>query len=230
MPVETEKVLAMRCPECGKLDYHSIRRFAISRSANLSIKCSCGALKLGITTANRSEYRVKVACVYCEGFHHQAMSGKRIWGSEEVTGFFCPDTGLDLGHIGAEEAVRQAVRGREKELEVLVDEFGRDEYFHNSRIMYEALRCLQIIAEKGTLNCQCGNHQIGVDIFPDRLELHCNKCDSVNIVYAETDDDLEVIQQVEEIELSRNGFEYLDSLVRTGKTKKNSGRGRNNKT
>ncbi len=229
MPVETEKVLAMRCPECGKLDYHRMRRFAIARGESIDVKCSCGAVKFVIGTVNRSDYRIKVACVYCEGFHHHSLPGKKIWSSAGVTDFFCPETGLDLGHVGPEEAVRQAVKGREKELEVLVDEFGRDDYFHNSRIMYEVLRCLQHIAEKGTLYCQCGNYQIGVDIFPDRLELHCNKCDSVNIIYAETDDDLEVIQQVEEIELAKNGFEYLDSLVRTGKTKKKSGRGRNNK-
>ncbi len=229
MPVETEKVLAMRCPQCGKLDYHSIRRFAVAPGESMDMKCSCGSVKFVISTRDRSEYRVKVACVYCDGFHYQSLTGKRIWSSGGVIDLFCSDTGLEIGYIGRDEAVKKVVRGREKELELLVEEFGRDEYFHNSRIMYEVLRCLQHIAERGTLYCQCGNHQIGVDIFPDRLELHCNKCDSVNIIYAETDDDLQVIQQIEEIELAKNGFEYLDSLVRTGKTKKNSGRGRNNK-
>lgn len=229
MPVETEKVLAMRCPECGRLELHRLQRFAIAPGESLDVKCSCGAVKLVINTRDRSEYRIKVTCVYCDGCHHQNMSGKQIWSAGGVIDLYCRDTGLELGHIGQDEAVRKIVSGREKELEVLVDEFGRDNYFHNSSIMYQVLSSLQQIAEKGTLYCQCGNYQIGVDIFPDRLELHCNKCDSVNIIYAETDEDLQVIQQLEEIELVKNGFEYLDSLVRTGK-RNNSGRGRNNKT
>lgn len=229
MPVMTEKVLAMRCPQCGRLEYHRLHRFAIARDESLDVKCSCGAVKFVINTKNLSDYRLKVTCVYCDGYHHHCLSGKKIWSSKDVVDLFCFDTGLELGHIGREDAVRKMVSGREKELEALVNEFGRDDYFHNSLIMYEVLRRLQHIAEKGTLYCQCGNHQIGVDIFPDRLELHCGKCDSVNIIYAETDDDLQVIQQVEEIELAQNGFEFLDSLVRAGKTKKNPGRGRNNK-
>ena len=229
MPIETEKVLAMRCSECGKLDQHRIRRFDIGQSKNLDIKCSCGSVKLVIGTRDCSSYRVKVTCVYCDGFHYHVLSGKRIWNSTGVIELFCSETGLELGCIGHEDAVRKVAKGREKELEALVEEFGRDEYFHNSQVVYEVLRCLQHIAEKGSLYCQCGNSQIGVDIFPDRLELQCNKCDSVNIIYAETDEDLQVIQQLDEIELSKNGFDYLDSLVRTGKPKKRPGRGRNNK-
>lgn len=230
MPVETEKILAMRCPECGRLEFHRLQRFAIGRGRSLDIKCSCGAVKLVMYTRDHSEYRFRVNCVYCDGYHHQSLKGKLIWSPGEVVDLCCYDTGLELGHIGREDAVRKIVSGREKELEALVEEFGRDNYFQNSKVMYEVLRCLQQIAERGALYCQCGNYQIGVDIFPDRLELHCGKCDSVNIVYAETEDDLTVIQQIEEIELAKNGFEYLDSLVRAGKAGKKSGRGRNNKT
>ncbi len=228
MLVDTEKVLAMRCPECGRLECHRLRRFAIARGGGLEVKCSCGAVKLLISTGDRSNYRIKISCAYCGGHHRLKLSGKRIWSLREVMDLLCFDTGLDIGHIGPEEAVKELISSREKELEVLVDEFGRDEYFYNSAVMYEVLRCLQQIAEKGALHCQCGNRQIGVDIFPDRLELHCGKCESLNIVYAETDEDLQVIQQIDEIELAKNGFVFLDSLVTMGKFKKNPGRGSKN--
>lgn len=230
MPVETEKVLAMRCPECGKLGCHKLQRFAIASGEGLNINCSCGAVKFVINTRNRSEYRVQVNCVFCEGYHSQKLRGKQIWSPGGID-LYCYDTGLELGHIGREEAVKKMVSGREKDLETLIDGFGRDEYFNNSKIMYEVLQCLHQIVERGTLYCQCGNYQIGVDIFPDRLELQCGKCGSINIIYAETEEDLQVIEQVEEIELVTKGFECLDSLVRSGKTKKKSRTGRrNNKT
>lgn len=222
MPVETEKVLAMRCPECGRLEYHRLQRFAVACGKSLVVKCSCGMSKIAISTKNLSDYRIRVSCVYCDGYHSQAHSGKQIWSSNDIIALYCCDTGFELGHIGNKQEIEKMVTGREKELEILVSEFGRDNYFHNSKIMYEVLQCIHQITENGRLYCQCGNHQIGVDIFPERLELHCSKCDSINIVYAETDEDLQVIKQVEEIELVKNGFEYLDSLVRSGKSKQES--------
>jgi hypothetical protein len=146
-----------------------------------------------------------------------------------VLDLYCHDTGLELGHIGREEKVKMITSGRDRELELLIKEFGSDDFFSSSQIMYEVLQCLHLMAEKGKLYCQCGNRQVEVKIFPDRLELQCGHCGSVNIIYAETEEDLQVIRQVEEIELVKSGFEYLDSLVRSGKIKK-SGSGQNNKT
>lgn len=230
MPVETERILAMRCPRCGKPGYHPIQRFAVGRGVGLEIKCSCGAVKFVIYTRDRSDYRLKVACVFCEGYHSHSLTGRQIWSSGGIIDLCCFDTGLELGHIGLEENVKKLVSNREKELEILVDEFGRDKFFNSSKIMYEVLQCLRQIAEKGMLYCQCGNRRIDVEIFPDRLELQCGGCSSVNIVYAETEEDLQVIRQVDEIEMVKNGFEFLDSQVRAGKNKKRSENGRNKKT
>ncbi|MFZ5596739.1 MAG: hypothetical protein ACOY31_06965 [Bacillota bacterium] len=221
MTVETEKELAMRCPRCGKHEYHRISRFSAGTGKSLNINCSCGAVKFVIETRNRSDYRLKIACAFCDDYHSQTMTGKRIWSSDEIINFCCHDTGFELGHMGSGEKVRKITSGRERELEILVSEFGRDGFFHNSKIMYEILRCIHQIAERDDLYCQCGNSHIEVEIFPDRLELQCADCGSINIIYAETEDDLAVVRQVEEIELVRNGFEYLDSLVRAGKNKKN---------
>ncbi|MDD4169235.1 MAG: hypothetical protein PHD36_03085, partial [Desulfotomaculaceae bacterium] len=102
----------------------------------------------------------------------------------------------------------------------LLDELESYSYFHNPAIMYEVLDCMYDIANEGELYCQCGDFKIEVDIFPDRLELHCRNCDSINIVYAETEEDLSVIQQIDSIELAMHGFKCLDSVASTGKLKK----------
>ncbi len=229
MPINTEIILAMRCPECGKLEYQKVCRFAIAKGDSLDVKCSCGADIFTVSTQDKSQYRMRFACAYCGGYHHHNLSGKRIWSPAGTVDFYCSETGLELGCFGMEDAVKQVIRGRERELETLVDEFGKDNYFHSSSIMHEVLHCLQDISEKGNLFCQCGNYQIGVDIFPDRVELYCSKCDSVNIIYAENEDDLHVIQKLEEIQLIKNGFECLDSLSRTGNPNNAPDRGRKNK-
>jgi len=228
LPVETEKMFSMRCPACGKLEYYRLRRFAVGKG--MSVNCSCESVKININSRNFSEYQIQVACVFCGGFHVYNFSGKQLWSSGETIILSCDDTGLELGRIGPVETIMKTASDQEDELEFLVDEYGKDGFFYNNRIMYEVLQCLHDIAERGTLYCQCGNRRIEVDIFPDRLELQCSACGSVNIIYAETDDDLQVIQQIEEIELTRNGFDCLDSLARTGKKKKKPGTRRNNKT
>ncbi len=219
MRIDTNAMLAMRCPECGKMGFNNLSRFSFSRGKAFHVTCSCGATKLIVSTKNRTIYWLQVPCVVCETKHLLEVSGKSLW-SGVVTCLSCQETDLELGYIGPESKIGEMNYSYEQELEALVKEFGCDSYFHNSKIMYEVLNCLHGIAECGGLYCQCGNYKIEVDIFPDRLELQCKNCDSINIIYAETEEDLKVIQQVEIIELARHGFKCLDSLSNTGKHKK----------
>lgn len=226
MVIVTDTLLGMRCPECGKLDFHKISRFDFSGRKQVEIKCACGFVKLFISTRNRKDYLLQVPCVVCEARHVHSMTAGMLW-SGEVDYLYCQETGLELGYLGPEEEVQALAAVLEENLDTLDDELGKeDEYFHNPGIMYEVLNCLHDIAEQGALYCQCGNRDVDVDIFPDRLELHCRNCDSVNIVYAETEDDLKVIREIDTIELTRNGFKCLDSLASTGKTGKKTGRKR----
>jgi len=227
MLVATDIYLAMRCPECGKLEYKQLFRFQLNGNRNYNIECSCGATKLIISTRNNRDYWLQVPCVVCETKHLRKISGKLLWSKGEVQYLLCQETGLELGYLGPEEEVKDMSSGYEEELQALTSEFGEDDYFHNSEVMYEVLNCLHDIAETDALYCQCGNRNVEVDIFPDRLELHCQECDSVNIIYAENDEDLKVIKGVDSIELTRNGFECLDSLASTSKIHKNPKRRRN---
>lgn len=226
MLITTEMTLAMRCSECGKMDYHSISRFAFSGRKNVEITCVCGTTKLVITPKNHREFYIYVPCVVCEIIHVRKVSARSLW-SDEVTYLFCQETGLELGYLGPDEKVRELAAAYEDDLLALAGELGGDDYFHNAEVMYEVLNCLHDIAEQDSLYCQCGNRHIEVDIFPDRLELHCKECDSVNIIYAETEEDLQVIRQVETIELKRSGFECLDSLANTSKPARKTRRKRN---
>lgn len=219
MLIATNAVMAMRCPVCGKMEFHDFSRFAVCKSRPVTINCSCGAAKLIINTKNHSFYRLQIPCLVCETNHYMEVTGRSLW-SCDVTRLSCYDTDLELGYIGPEPKIRQIISAQEQELVDLVDDVNDEGYFHNSDIMYEVLNCLHEIADQGDLYCQCGNLKIEVELFPDCLELHCRNCDSVNIIYAETEDDLNVIRQVDTIELARHGFKCLDSLANTSKPKK----------
>lgn len=226
MVITTDVLLGMRCPDCGKLDYHRLSRFSFSGGQRVDIKCACGAIKLSVGTRNHKDYLLQLPCVVCETNHALSVGSGMLWRGEVVY-LYCQETGLDLGFLGPEEDVRMLCAAYEESMEALAREFEKeDEYFHSPEIMYEVLNRLHDIAEQGTLYCQCGNVDVDVDIFPDRLELNCQDCGSVNIIYAETEEDLRVIRSTEAIELTRSGFKCLDSVANTGKPGKKNRRKR----
>ncbi|MBO8137809.1 MAG: hypothetical protein H0Z40_06710 [Desulfotomaculum sp.] len=225
MLISTSTVLAMRCPECGKLEFHKLSLFSFSGQRVLEIYCSCGALLL-LARKKKNDYWIQLPCVICETKHQRQVSGKKMW-SDELINLYCQETGIELGHLGPEKKVREAAHSCDYDIKALVEQFDTDDYFINCDVMYKAINYLNDIAEQKSLYCQCGNDNIEVDIFPDRLELHCKECDSVSIIYAETEEDLKVLEEIEYIELTRHGFEFLDSLSNTGggsKSKKNKRR------
>ncbi|GAB6159056.1 hypothetical protein JCM39194_22560 [Desulfotomaculum varum] len=226
MLITTATTLAIRCPECGALEFHNLSRFALSGRGKLQISCSCGAFLLGVVSKSPGSYWLQIPCVFCETKHIREISGTRLWGRQPLH-LTCPESGLELGYIGRAEEVKVLAESLDTGLEALMEELGYDDYFTNPAVMHQVMACLQEIADNGGLYCQCGNNHIEVDVYLDRLELHCKECDSINIVYAETEEDLQVIQQVDTIELTKHGFKFLDSLSNTPKLTKKTRRKRN---
>lgn len=226
MLITTVTTLAIRCPECGALEFHNLSRFALSGRGKLQLKCSCGAFLLGVVNKSPGNYWLQIPCVFCETTHLREISGSRLWG-KSIIYLSCPESGLELGFIGRGDEVKELAESLDNGLETLIDELGYDEYFNNPDVMHQVMQCLQEIADNGDLYCQCGNTRIEVDVFLDRLELHCKECDSINIIYAETEEDLKVIQQVDTIELAQHGFKCLDSFSNNPKRTKKARRKRN---
>lgn len=219
MIIATEFAVAMRCPSCGKLDFHSVSRFSFAGKNNHRILCDCGSSKLIIGTKNKNQYWFQIPCVLCETNHLVYYKAKQLW-SSEATFFYCNDTNIELGFFGPEDKVRAVAENYEHNLESLVDELGYDDYFSNPEIMFEILNSLHDIAEEGFLYCDCGSYQIEIDILPDRIELQCKDCKTVSVVYAENEEDLDKIKSIKKIELVKNGFKSLDSLEKGKKAKK----------
>ncbi len=219
MIINTETMLAMRCPKCGKLEFHKLSRFTFSGSNSVELVCTCGATKMIISLKKRGELWFQLSCVVCEAMHLRIISSQSIRQQKVVT-FTCQETGLELGYMGPYDKIRQLIQNP-KEVELLFSELTSEDYFNNSDIMHQVLTCINELAEQGLVSCQCGNYNISIDIFPDRLELQCKKCSGTSIIYAETEEDLSIVQQVDELELIKEGLGFLDSLAHTSLSKKN---------
>jgi RNase P subunit RPR2 len=200
MLVTTSTTLALFCPHCGKLDYHTISQFQFSGYNSVNIYCECGQLKVSITSKQRKQYLLHIDCIVCETKHFIPFSAKQFW-ADEVTRINCTDVTVELGFVGPREMVEDSVNKCHHELQDIVSELGFDDYFVNPEIMYEVLNVIHDIAEQGGLFCQCGALQIGVEILPEELELTCTECNGVLHVPAKNEADLNALRNVDQLEV-----------------------------
>jgi hypothetical protein len=198
--VATTTVLALRCPKCGKIKYHSLSLFYFSAKKTLQLSCSCGAPILLISTRDRKVFYFQAECLICERKHLVEFFLREIW-SDRVLSLVCSETDLEIGFIGPRDQVKKCIANQERSPQEQADSPGSTDYFANPEFMYEILDCLHKIAGEGNLSCQCGNQQVEVEIFADRIELRCSICGAFGVIRAETRQDVKVMKKILEIVL-----------------------------
>jgi len=209
MVISTYTTVALRCPVCGKMDYYALSRFSMSGMERVSINCECGANLLTMGRNKGKTYWLQVECSMCEDTHFYAYNYKELWSNNLLT-LVCGETGVEIGFLGSREQVRKNVQNMDKSVQEMAEELGYGEYFNNPEIMYKVLEHLHSIADEGKLYCSCGNQNLDVEVYPDRMELHCNDCEASGIVFAESFKDWETIRHMEEIVLNEGIFKYID--------------------
>jgi hypothetical protein len=208
MIITTGNVIAIRCPDCGTLEFHLLHLFAFGRQKKqVKIDCSCGARLAAVGTKDFQTFWFQVNCLMCEVIHLTYLSRKRIF-AKKVEVITCEDTGVEVGYIGPKETVKKHIQEQDRSLREMVDEMGFGEYFDRPEIMFQVLDCLHDIAESDQLYCECGNFQIDIDVFPERLELKCSHCGCYVDVYAESEQDIRFVRETKEIKLTKSGFDF----------------------
>lgn len=211
MLITTQRTLALRCPLCGRLEFDTISWFDFSGGDPVRIKCKCGFNKLTINPKNDfRDFYFQIPCLICDDVHIIRFSKAELWGKISLV-LRCTTNGQELGYIGTEAAIDKLINQKRDDLESVVNNLGFDDYFTNPQVMYEILNHLHQIADANRLYCLCGNNQIEIEVFPEKLELHCPFCHSLHIIYAETLEDLRIVKEAEEIALTEKGFSSFDS-------------------
>lgn len=208
MIIQTINVVALRCPECGKIKYHTLSFFSFKDNQPVRFSCDCGTQLLSIATKDRKLYYLQLDCLMCETKHLYHYLFKDLW-SAEVLPLYCEDTGLEIGFIGPLQKVRQSIAQQEKSLREMAEDLGFSDYFANPEVMYEILDDLHKLAAEGKLSCQCGNMDVEVEVFADRVELRCPSCGALGIIGAETKDDLKAMKNIWEIVLKTGTLQWL---------------------
>jgi predicted RNA-binding Zn-ribbon protein involved in translation (DUF1610 family) len=219
MLIKTETALALRCPDCGRAALKTISRFALGRGRVSEYRCSCGSRLLTAGTKGRKSYWLAINCVICDANHTYHLTPGELWTQNSLY-LSCLETGLELGCIGPHERVQAYLQTKEETLEMLVEEMGGPSYFRDAEVMLSILTHVHTLAEDGGLSCPCGENCIELEIFPDRVELHCRHCLRMCVLPAEAEQDLAELETRETIELARQVF--------AGKRKKTHRRKRDN--
>lgn len=205
MLIKAETTLALRCPDCGRLLLHNLSRFDFGREKTKEITCSCGSPQVVVSTKRNKSFWLEINCVICDSVHLYRLSAKELW-SRDVVHLSCQETGLELGHIGARDKIKEYIKHHEEALEALVEEMGGQDYFDNAEVMLTVLAHVHTLAEEGNLKCACGKSRIELEIFPDRIELHCRHCGRMHVLPANAEQDALSLSEDEELELTQKAF------------------------
>lgn len=209
--------LAIRCPQCGRLELTVLSRFALGKGKSMKVHCSCGHHQLTVGIRQKRVW-FQVPCYLCDGLHFLYYHPELFWGPE-LKQISCAETELQLGVFGSEEAVANYAKPGSSELERLLEDDAFDDYFDEPGVMYQLLSQVQSLSEAGNLTCHCGNREIAIDIFPDRLELSCGECGSYETLSAVVDEDLEPLLLADRLEIGAERTDVDRTPCHTGQKK-----------
>lgn len=203
------KSILVRCRFCGRLRKYELNIFNIKKNNPLEYKCECGEINVKLARIN-NKGKLEVACFDCGDVHYFILDLQQILKSRNI--LYCI-FGRKLCFIGSEEKANQMILENQANLRDNSNIIYKEDYFTNFNILEKVLKQLYNLNKEGKINCDCGKFKIDVQLFPDRLELKCNNCHSVKIIFTETQEDLSIIMNKDKIMLREHNISCIDSIV-----------------
>lgn len=207
MLIDTSVTIAYKCSSCGTFEFFYISLFSLLYKKECLLTCRCNKSSISITRENFKDFRVKIPCIGC-GSEHTFVLCRKDFLYKDISIFYCPVTGMQNCFIGSDDKVSRKIDNLEKEFDELIDKFGYDNYFKNTQVMFDSLNIIHDIAEKGNLECQCGNNDIELILLSDKIHLECRKCGGKRIVNAASNKDLKDIFNKRHILLTQGYLQY----------------------
>ncbi len=193
------KSLIVRCQFCGKIRVYEVNLFQVMKSSGVKYTCECGADNVYISRENNKDIRIGLNCFNCNDKHIYHIGLMDILRNNNIHCY----QGSKICFIGDKEVAKQMLLGKQ---DLCID------YFSNFEVLGKALKQVYFLDKHNRINCNCGNSNVSIEIFSDRIELICKNCNSVNIIFAETDEDLSILLRKDKIELRERNITCLDSI------------------
>jgi predicted RNA-binding Zn-ribbon protein involved in translation (DUF1610 family) len=199
----TNTSVAIQCPKCGELDFHALSLFAFSGKRREDLYCRCGEILMSVTSRDRRNFNLSFSCVFCGKVHYLRLKRDTVWGKNALP-LICPEVQASTGFVGPKQKVAQACQEREKSITQLASELGYEDEFENPEVMLKLLDHLHRLAKDGALGCSCGNHNLTFELLPDRIELYCEICEAVGVIYGQTTENIRVFEGMTSVNLDEN--------------------------
>ncbi|AGA70849.1 hypothetical protein Desdi_3463 [Desulfitobacterium dichloroeliminans LMG P-21439] len=203
MILTTHTSVAIQCPQCGELEFHGLSLFAFSGKGRVNLYCRCGESLISVATRDRKHFNTSFNCAFCGQVHYLRLKRGACWGKNALA-LVCPEVEASAGFIGPKQKVAQACQEREKSIAELASELGYEDEFENPEVMLKLLDHLHCLAKDGALGCQCGNHNLTFELLPDRIELYCDICEAVGVIYGENAENIRIFEGMTSVNLDEN--------------------------
>ncbi len=203
MVVSSERTMALYCPACEKLQYHVFSLFEFASSLR-PFQCKCGFTQ-GHIAKKRKRYEIRLLCP--SGDRVRLLYTLREFWVAPLLTFYSMDDDEVLGFLGNPDDVESAVANWNSE--------GLDEEeFLEPEIIKEILSYLQKLAGSERIGCQCDMPSVGIDVYPDKVELVCSHCGSAMLMGATSAKDVKKVKGLEEIIMEPSSYTFLDECFK----------------
>lgn len=199
MLIETRAVVAVVCSRCGRISAHVLSLFSLGQEQSLVCECGFPVLQ---AARRKGRYVFRYECSFCHKPHQRRFTGKELF-NRGVKDLACPVADHLAGSVGWDEEVVHRVKAYRRSLTQVALEAGSPDYFKNCQVMFGILERLYAVAELGELYCQCGNHNLELEICPDRLELRCPTCGAEMLIPAALPEDVENLLHLPRVVMGR---------------------------
>ncbi|WP_352419531.1 hypothetical protein [Proteiniborus sp.] len=210
MLVNTNIAIAVRCSACGSLKVHDISIFELFSNEKTELVCTCGQHNAIIKTKDHKSLWMDIDCYVCQDKHTFKYTLKQILRGNIITR--CIESGIEICFMVSQGEVDEILEKCERSADGIYKELEFLDYFNNHEIMMKSLERIRELDNKGLLSCTCGDNNIEMNIFPDRIELKCMNCEGIKLIYAENNDDYNNFISKEKIVLRENSFECIDAI------------------
>lgn len=219
MILTTNTSVAIQCPKCGELEFNALSLFAFAGKGRENFYCQCGEPLLSVASRDHRHFNLSFHCAFCGEVHYLRLKRSVIWG-KGVLPLVCPEVEASTGFIGPKQKVNQACHEREKSISELAAELGYEEEFENPEVMLKLLDHLHYLAKNGALSCGCGNRHLSFELLPDRVELYCEDCEAVGVIYGDSAENIRVFEGMKSLKLEENKTLLINRLQRANQLAK----------
>lgn len=210
MLINTNIAIAVRCDMCGRLKIHNISLFNFIKNRKIELTCECHHINATINTQDHKTYWTEISCFACQDTHVFTYNLKQFFQSNIISR--CIETRMEIGYIGKHKDIQQLLCEHERNSYKAIDELGFYDYFDNSDIVMQSISKIRELELSDNVFCDCGFGDIEISLFPDRIELNCLNCNSVQMIYTENEEDLKNLLDKDSIILHQHSFRCIDAI------------------